>query len=44
MAPTLLVKARDNPQSAVLGPDYGLTKVSKLSSLEVTFTPSHDCL
>lgn len=28
MAPTLLVRARDNPQAAALGHDYGLSKVS----------------
>lgn len=34
-APTLLVKAKDNPQSAALGHDYGLTKVGRLVQLKL---------
>ncbi|XP_063877296.1 fatty acid synthase-like isoform X1 [Scylla paramamosain] len=34
MAPTLLVRARDNPQAAALGHDYGLSKVMK-GSLQI---------
>lgn len=28
--PTLLVRAKDNPQAAILGYDYGLSKVGRI--------------
>lgn len=41
-APTLLVKAKDNPQSAALGHDYGLAKITKCSLQIEVVAGSHE--